>query len=152
MKQNVSCDWTNKMLSWILANTYVLYTKLWNCHVNFIWPDFPERHVLLWDWKDQLWEQIDSLAEQIRKCAWVSPFSLDEFKSMSVIKEFPWKLIADQEVLNILYNDFCTLDSGINKAIGILSTTDLVTQNLLIDIRAKHDKICWFLRSCLWKN
>lgn len=58
---------TQKMLSGILANTYVLFTKVWEYHVNYIGPDFVFMHPKLGDWRDELYDDVDSLAEQIRK-------------------------------------------------------------------------------------
>lgn len=150
MQKNTINPWIHKMLSWILANTYVLFTKVRNYHVNYIWPDFLEVHEELWNIKDKLYTEIDRISEQIRMCWWISPFSLDEFKSMSVIKESPWKLVSLTEVMNDLHNDFCTLDMWICKAIELLST-DYATQNTLIDIKWCHDKLKWFIRSTLWQ-
>lgn len=148
MMKNAMNSGTQKMLSGILANTYVLFTKVWEYHVNYIGPDFVFMHPKLGDWRDELYDDVDSLAEQIRKTCWISPFSLEEFKAAAVIKESPGKLVSMTEALNDIYNSYCTLDTGIDKAISLLGD-DLITQNLLIDIRGDHDKIKWFIRSTL---
>lgn len=139
---------THKMLTGILANTYVLFTKVRNYHVNYIGTDFIEKHTYLWEVKDMLYNEIDWIAEQIRKCWWISPLSMDEFKTMAVIKESPWKLVSSVEVFNDLCNDFCILDMWIDKAISLLNE-DLITQDFLVGIRQCHDKIKWFIRSTL---
>lgn len=58
---------TQKMLCGILANTYVLATKIWNFHVNYVGSDFLNIHPELGSIKDGLYSEVDSLAEQIRK-------------------------------------------------------------------------------------
>lgn len=147
----MSLKWGNestiKMLHAILANTYVLYTKLWMFHVNYVWPDFDTKHPLLWDYKDQLWEQIDSIAEQVRKLCWTSQFSMNEFLTWSILKDVPWMQVTIRNLAEIL-SDFEILDTWITKAIDAICE-DLITQNLLIEIRGSHDKIKWFLRSIL---
>lgn len=141
---------TIKMLSSILANTFVLSTKIWNFHVNYIGSDFLVIHPELCEFKDSLYEDVDKLAEQIRKLCAISPFSLDEFKKLSVIKESPTKLMTNQEVFTSICDDLCLLDSGIDKAMSLLND-DLVTQNLLIELRTSHDKMKWQARASLNK-
>jgi len=145
-------DVTIKMLQAILSNTYVLFTKVRAFHVNYVWTDFVEKHTLLWEYKDMLYSEIDSLAEQIRKLCWTTQFSMWEFMSWSILKDIPWMQITIRNLSEIL-SDFEMLDSWISKAIDALGapeTCDYVTQSVLIDIRWCHDKIKWFLKSILW--
>ena len=150
MQKNAINSGTYKILTGILANTYILFTKVRNYHVNFIWWDFVEKHTLLWDWKDSLYWEIDTIAEQIRKCWGISPMSMDDFKTMWIIKEATAKLVTSPEVMNDLYNDLCVLDAWITKSLPLLND-DLITQNMLIEIRTSHDKIKWFIRSIQWQ-
>lgn len=136
----------------LLAAEYALYTKVWGFHWNLVGTDFAERHALYGDWKDALGTDIDVLAERIRQLGDVSPAGLGEFVSLTAIKDTPSALLDEASTAQILYNDFCILQTGFYKAIDIAEEEDKVTSNILQELASHVDKTLWFLKSICTSN
>ncbi len=137
-----------KILSQVLASESVLFFKTRNFHWNFVWPTFNDRHKMLNDIYDMLFEEIDSTAESIRKIWEYSPGSMKEFLATSSIQEQEWWVAVWEDVLSILAEDFQKLCDWIWKAavlaedIQCYILVDLFTVKL-----AKYKKTLWFLKS-----
>lgn len=142
-----------KILTDLVANFYTLYTKLWNFHINYVWQDFKEKHELLWEYKDEIWSQIDMLAEELRKRWLTSQFSMQEFLSLTKIWESQWGWIVWIECFEEILSDFEKIASALDKSSTMAwEHWKLDTQQLLLDIKISHNKIRWFIRSILWQQ
>jgi starvation-inducible DNA-binding protein len=156
MKTNIGITDKNRqaiaeILSKLLADEYVLYTKTRNAHWNVEGPDFHDKHKFFEGLYEQLDEVVDSIAERIRTIGHYAPATLKSFLDLTHLTEkseskndskgFIKELLTDHESI-IVY-----LRENINKIgsdLGDVGTSDFLT-GLLED----HEKTAWFLRSHL---
>src|SRR5690606_19574013 len=78
-----------KILTKVLANANVLYTKTRNYHWNVVSADFKELHTLFQEQYEQMAEDIDEIAERIRILGSKSIGTHKEFNEHATLKEFP---------------------------------------------------------------
>lgn len=136
-------------LSQILADTYVLYVKTQNFHWNIIDSRFAMLHKLFEKNYEQLAEQIDELAERIRKIDGISPGSMREFLEFSTLDESNSNLSGD-EMIDRLYKDHKTIISHLRTNIAeAQKNSDEGTADLLIQQLREHEKVAWMLKSHL---
>ena len=77
------------ILSQLLADEYVLYTKTRNYHWNVVGPHFNDLHKFFEGQYDQLADDIDDIAERIRSLGSKTPATLSEFGKNSRLDEHP---------------------------------------------------------------
>jgi len=75
------------ILSKVLADEYVLYTKTRNAHWNIEGPDFYSVHKFFETQFSEIDEFIDSVAERIRSLGYFAPASLALFLELTHFKE-----------------------------------------------------------------
>jgi len=139
------------LLSKILADQYVLYTKTRNYHWNVTGPHFSDYHKLFAEQYGALAEDIDDVAERIRSLGGKTPSTLKEFSNATRLKEHPGKypnarvmvanLLADHEkVIQTLRKDIESCGSKYH---------DVGTEDFLTGLIEKHEKTAWMLRAIL---
>src|SRR6185436_8776826 len=79
------------MLSGVLSDAMLLYTKTRKFHWNVNGQSFMELHKLFESHYKQLEEAIDEIAERISKLGAPSPGTFKEFLQMTSLKETPGK-------------------------------------------------------------
>lgn len=132
----------------LLADEYVLYTKLRNYHWNVRGPNFLTLHRLFEEQYTALALVIDEIAEDIRQQGSMAPGTLDEFKQLTRLSEKPgvypdWRtmvteLAADHESLvSALEADVEYIDSEID---------DDAAENFLTELVDQHQKMAWLLK------
>lgn len=132
----------------LLADEFVLYTKLRNYHWNVRGPNFLTLHRLFEEQYDALALVIDEIAEDIRAQGVMAPGTLDEFKKLTRLSEKPgvypdWRtmvkeLVADHESLvKTLEADIEFIDDEIDDDAAEKFLTELVDQ---------HQKMAWLLQ------
>jgi len=140
------CDLLNKLL----ADEYVLYTKTLNYHWNMTGPHFNHMHKFFEQHYEQLLGFADDVAERVRALGGKSFGTMAEFTKATQLKEEPGKvldipgmsaaLLADHEAIIRYMRDIaeqCTTQH------------DAVTNNFLVDLAGKHEKMAWMLRASL---
>lgn len=142
----------NKILSKVLADEYVLYTKTRNYHWNVVGPQFSEYHKLFSDQYEALDSDIDEIAERIRSLGAMTPATLAEFAKTSRLEEHPGvypdastmiaNLLADHEAV------IRTLRADVDSCV---KHNDAGTADFLTGLLEKHEKTAWMLRSMLEK-
>ena len=140
-----------EILSVVLADEYVLYTKTRNAHWNVEGIDFYAKHTFFEFQFGQLDEFIDEVAERIRSLGHYTPATLKTFLSLTRLTEqltnnnssegFMKELLSDHESIII------KLRENINHIANELH--DLGTSDFLTGLMEKHEKMAWFLRSHL---
>lgn len=139
------------ILSKILADQHILYTKTRNYHWNVTGEDFSEYHKLFGEQYAALEADIDEVAERIRALGGKTPATLSEFIKTARLNEHPGKypkasemianLLADHEVVvRNLRNDI----QACGEKYGDVGTEDFLTQ-----LMEKHEKTAWMLRAIL---
>ena len=94
MKPNIGISEKNlegviKILSTLLADEYVLYTKARNYHWNVVGMQFNELHKFFQSLYEELNEYVDDVAERIRTLGGNAVATLKEFLELTRLKEHP---------------------------------------------------------------
>lgn len=142
----------NKILSKVLADEYVLYTKTRNYHWNVIGPQFSEYHKLFSDQYEALDSDIDEIAERIRSLGAKTPATLAEFGKTARLQEHPGVYPDASTMISNLLQDhesvIRTLRSDVESCVKY---NDAGTADFLTGLLEKHEKTAWMLRSILEK-
>ena len=136
------------MLSVILADSVLLYTKTRKFHWNVKGQSFMELHKLFENQYNQLEEAIDEIAERINKLGSPTIGTMKEFLDIGNIKESPGKYPDQVVMLTELLKDHETIIKALRKNIddceknmGDAGTTDFMT-----NLMKEHETIAWTLR------
>jgi len=133
-----------------LSDAYVLYTKTRNYHWNVTGMQFIELHKLFEDQYDALAENIDAIAERVRKLGGIAFGTLDEFKQNSAIEEQPGVVPSAEGMIRNLLHDHETVIQQLRKDIDKTDEiNDMTTNDFLIGLAEDHEKIAWMLRAHL---
>ncbi|MEM3085288.1 MAG: DNA starvation/stationary phase protection protein [Nitrososphaerales archaeon] len=140
-----------RILSSLLSDEYVLYTKTRNYHWNVVGPQFNDLHKFFQSQYEELDEVMDDVAERIRTVAGKSIATLAEFIEFARLKEHVGEypdatrmisnLLADHEA--IIRNLRIDLETCANKY------HDIGTNDFLTGLMEKHEKMAWMLRAFL---
>jgi starvation-inducible DNA-binding protein len=138
------------LLTGLLADEYVLYTKTRNYHWNVTGPHFNDLHKLFEAQYDALAEVVDEVAERIRALGAPTPATLAEFTKQTRLREHPAEypdartmlahLLADHEALTR------TLRADVETTAGL---GDVGTSDFLTGLLEKHEKTAWMLRATI---
>ncbi|MBI2962406.1 MAG: DNA starvation/stationary phase protection protein [Deltaproteobacteria bacterium] len=140
-----------EILSALLADEYVLYTKTRNYHWNVVGPQFNELHKFFEAQYEQLEGVVDEVAERSRSLGGRAIGTLAEFVRRARLKEpagdppdargMIAALLADHEALaRTLRGDL----QACAERFGDAGTSDFLTGLL-----EQHEKMAWMLRSFL---
>lgn len=138
-----------EILSSILSDEYVLYTKTRNYHWNVIGPHFNEYHETFEEQYDGLAEDVDEIAERIRSLGFKAPSTLSEFQKNSQLKEHPGEYPDAKTMVSNLLGDHEKIIQTIREKIPEISGQygDVGTEDFLVGLMEKHEKTAWMLRS-----
>jgi len=139
------------MLSAVLADTVVLYTKTRKFHWNVNGQSFMELHKLFEHQYDKLEEAIDAIAERISKLGAPAIGTLKEFLEMTTLKETPGKNPVQKEMLKELLADHETVIKTLRNNIDDCDDKfkDKGTADFLTGLIQEHETIAWTLRRYL---
>lgn len=140
-----------QLLSAVLADAVLLYTKTRKFHWNVSGNSFMELHKLFEKQYKQLEEAIDEIAERISKLGSRTPGTMKEFLDLGSIKEAPGKYPNQKEMLKELLDDHETVIKKIRKSIDECDDKfkDQGTADFLTDLIKEHETIAWTLRRYL---
>ena len=134
-------------LKTLLANTYVLYLKVQNCHWNIQGVNFFELHKFFEEEYKELSNAIDEIAERIRMLNETTPASLSEFMNLTSLSENVL-LKTPFDMIKALIHDNETIIHEIKEILLILKdSTDYATLDLFIKRLSSHEKSLWMLKS-----
>jgi starvation-inducible DNA-binding protein len=137
------------ILTLLLADEYVLYTKTRNYHWNVTGPHFHDLHKLFESQYDFIDGKIDEIAEFIRSLGEKSPGSLREFLKSTRIKEDAGADVTASQMLHHLLADheavIRQLRLDVDKAGNKLHAADVA--DFLTGLLEEHQKTAWMLRA-----
>ncbi len=133
----------------LLADEFVLYTKLHNYHWHVTGPQFQSLHELFQQQYEALAVDIDDIAERSLAIGARTIGTIDEIAEFATLKEQPGvypdaktmvtNLVADHEyIVQKLRQDLRTCDDQYN---------DMGTSDFLTGLMEKHEKHAWMLRA-----
>ena len=156
MKTNIGIKQENiskivDVLTKILADEFVLYTKTKRAHWNVEGPDFYNKHLFFEQQYDAIDEIVDTVAERIRALGHYTPATLKDFLALTHLTEelkekndsngFIKELLLDHENI-IIY-----LRENINPIANELQ--DAGTSDFITGLVENHEKMAWMLRAHL---
>lgn len=141
----------SQVLSHILADEFVLYTKTRNAHWNIEGPNFHAMHIMFESQYTELADIIDNVAERIRTLGHYAPATLKQILQLTHLTEqtrekndstgFIRELLSDHESITI------NIRTQINRLAEQLK--DVGTSDYLTGLTEYHEKTAWMLRSHL---
>lgn len=153
MKPNIGISEKNLkavtgILSAVLADGVMLYTKTRKFHWNVKGESFMELHKLFESQYKQLEEAIDEVAERINKLGAPAIGTMKEFMALSQVKESPGKYPASREMITELLKDHEAIIITLRKKIKECDEKldDAGTADFLTGLMQDHETIAWTLR------
>ena len=142
------------LLNDILANQSVLLMQTLNYHWNLVGPEFHDYHLLFDKQYNQLFENMDAVAERVRALQGSALGSFKHILSCATLHEDSGKTPTPKQMIVNLLKQYETLIAQIREAIVTLDkkTTDFGTINFLEELIMQHEKTAWMLRSLAHKN
>ncbi len=139
------------ILNTLLADEYVLYTKTRNYHWNVVGMQFNDLHKFFEDQYDELEEVIDEVAERARTMGGHVLGTLAEFLQHTRLQEQPGHYPDAQTMLANLLSDHETIirNVRVDQEACMEQYGDVGTNDFLIGLMEKHEKMAWMLRSFL---
>lgn len=140
---------SQELLNEILANESVLLMQTLNYHWNLVGPQFHDYHLLFDKQYNQLFANMDNIAERVRTVQGQALGSFKNILALATLKEDSGKAPKPQQMIINLLNHYETLIEQIRAAIITLDkkTTDFGTINFLEELLTQHEKTTWMLRS-----
>ena len=136
------------ILSYVLADAVILYTKTRKFHWNVKGESFMEYHKLFEAQYTKLDHAIDEIAERVSKLGAFTIGTLQEFLEKGSIKETPGKYPSSTEMLKELMKDHQsvvkTLRGYIDQCEDDLD--DKGTADFLTGLMEQHETVAWTLR------
>lgn len=138
------------ILNTLLADEYVLYTKVRNYHWNVEGPSFMELHKFYEGMYTELAETIDEVAERIRKIGHYAEGRLKDFVALAHLEEEQYTKDPKEQQKNLL-DDHETIARFVREHIGEAEDKykDVGTSDFLTAVLKDHEKWAWFLRAYL---
>ena len=134
----------------MLADEYVVFTKLFKYHWNVTGMAFGSLHALFQEQYEQVFSLIDDIAERIRALGELPIGTLSEFSEYSNIQEYPGSNPDASTMLSNLVADYEAMIRYMREqAAAIEAIGDIVTANFIEEIIEKHEKGAWMLRAHL---
>lgn len=139
------------LLSPILADEMVLYTKTRKFHWNVSGESFMELHKLFQGQYTELEETIDSVAERISKLGGKTIGTMKEFLDLTRLTESPSLYPLQKEMIKELLADHETVIIHLRKDIEECGekSKDAGTADFLTGLMEQHETTAWVLRRYL---
>lgn len=136
------------ILTDVLSDLMVLYSKTRKFHWNVKGESFMELHKLFESQYKQLEEAIDEVAERINKLGAPVIGTFKEFLGNTSLKEKPGNYPARTDMLKELLADHETVIKNLRKAIDDCDEKykDAGTTDFLTGLMKEHETIAWTLR------
>src|SRR3989338_7618764 len=138
-----------KSLSMFLADTYTLYLKTHNFHLNVTGPMFQTLHLMFEQHYNELWLATDLVAERIRSLGAPAPATYAEFSALSSIKEERGPVKAEQMIRLLVDGHQAVIRTARTVFAVAEKAQDQVTLDLLTQRMQIHEKTAWMLRCLL---
>ena len=141
----------SQILSGVLADEFLLYTKSRNAHWNVEGPDFHDKHKFFEAQYEALDELMDEVAERIRTLGHYAPGTLKDFLQLTHLTEASRSKNDSQGYIKELLTDHENIIIFLRENIDKIADEyhDVGTSDFLTGILEQHEKMAWMLRSHL---
>jgi starvation-inducible DNA-binding protein len=138
-----------KALKIAFASEFAFYLKAHNFHWNVEGADFKQYHDLFGDIYEEVFENIDPFAEQIRAAGGYVPGSFQRFNMLSQIKD-ETKVLPALEMTNELMMDSDRMADLFSMVFKLSEEAELYgLSDFLAGRQNAHKKHSWMLRATL---
>jgi len=139
------------LLSVVLADEVLLYTKTRKFHWNVAGESFMELHLLFEKQYNELEEAIDEIAERINKLGSKTIGTMKEFLEATHLKEAPGEYPNRKDMIKELLTDHETVTVELRKAVEQCQDEykDAGTADFLTGLMEDHETNAWKLRRYL---
>lgn len=135
-------------LQHLLADEIALYLKTRNFHWNVQGRQFFELHRLFESQYEQLDQMLDDVAERIRALGGYAAGSMHEFVKLTRLPEVAGTAHSDTRMEILLLRDHeAVIQSVRTLADAFGDWGDAGTQDFVIGLLERHEKMAWMLRS-----
>jgi starvation-inducible DNA-binding protein len=143
-----------ELLNLLLSDEYVLYTKTRNFHWNVTGRRFHDLHLFFETQYKELEEMIDQVAERVRQLGGFPMASLTQFLEHTRLAEELEIKEDSQEMLQKLTQDHEALIRSLRDDAHLAGAKfeDKGTEDFLLGIMTRHEKMAWMLRSMTEKQ
>jgi starvation-inducible DNA-binding protein len=135
----------------LLADEYLLSTKIRKYHWNVVGPRFKPLHEFFKEQYAELEVIIDDVAERIPQLGGKAVATLDEFKRSARLKEDPGQYPDSNKMLSNLLSDHETVIRNLRADVDAAQDNyhDMGTNDFLIGVMQQHEKMAWMIRAHL---
>jgi starvation-inducible DNA-binding protein len=158
MKTNIGISEENRkkvtdVLTKLLADEFVLYTKTLRAHWNLEGHDFHTKHVFFEEHYNAIKTFTDSVAERIRKLGHYSPATLKEFLDLTHLSEKYNGDNTSHDYIKALLEDHDTIIQYIRENISKVDEDykDAGSGDFLTGLMQEHEEMAWMLRATITK-
>lgn len=131
-----------------LSNTFVLYFKAHSYHWNVEGPDFEQYHSFLGKFYEEVFGEVDTIAELIRTLDVYAPTSLAKLTTGSDIEETEGVIPSGLAMIeNLKTNNDRLLASLYTAYKDAEDASEFGISNAIQDLITTHEKQAWMLRS-----
>lgn len=151
-KKSLPSSAVNDQLNQLLADLTQLQTNLQQTHWYMRGPEFFHLHPLMDDYKAQLAEQLDTLAERLIALGGSPLATTHEFSEQTNLpdKKINWGEFDLPELMDRLLKQFKYLKNQYQIAIKLTDQAqDFPTQDILNGYQSDLDKIIWMISAFL---
>ncbi len=158
MESNMNKQYSNESLNKIagemkiiLADKYVLYTKLRNYHWNVTGPAFYQLHATFEQLYDEMALDVDAIAERLRTLGFKAPATLAEFLELTTLKEDVAEFPNYSKMVGNIAEDYTSISSKLNITAKKFQDelNDEVSAGMFYGLVEKYQKHVWMLKSVL---
>ncbi|MGB3605957.1 MAG: DNA starvation/stationary phase protection protein [Psychroserpens sp.] len=158
MKTNIGISEENRkavtgILSKLLADEFVIYTKTLRAHWNLEGHDFHTKHEFFEEHYDAIKGFTDVVAERIRKIGHYAPGTLREFLDLTHLSEKFDGNNTSHDYIEALLNDHDTIIQYIRENISKVEDDhkDAGSADFLTGLMMEHEEMAWMLRATIAK-
>lgn len=158
MKTNIGISEDNRkkvtgILSKLLADEFVLYTKTLKAHWNLEGHDFHNKHVFFEEHYNAIKTFTDSVAERIRKIGHYAPGTLKEFLDLTHLTEKYDGNNTSHDYTVALLEDHDAIIQYIRENISKVEDDfkDVGSADFLTGLMQEHEEMAWMLRATVAK-
>ena len=139
------------LLNRVLADEFVLYTKVRKYHWNVKGIHFNDLHKFFEGLYEELAQTADSVAERVRALDGDAVGTLSEYTNLSRLAEDPGNYPKSIDMIKSLLTEYETIIRELRSDIVECEEkySDQGTTDFLTGIMESHEKTAWMLRSLL---
>ena len=144
-------DGVVRILSALLGDEYVLYTKTRNYHWNVVGPQFNDLHKFFESQYEALNDIVDEVAERATTVGGKALGTLIEFTKTTRLRERPGEYPDARGMISDLLADHESVVRQLRADVVTVTDKhgDAGTNDFLTGLMEKHEKMAWMLRAFL---